>query len=53
MVIFDGFDLIILAIGAALLIICGVFLVVERISCAVKNRRQKRNNMNRRADNGE
>lgn len=41
MLIIDGFDLIILAVGFALLIICGIFLMINRIAYAAKKRRQK------------
>lgn len=42
MIVFNGMDLIILAIGAMLLIICGIILVINSIACAVKKRQQKR-----------
>ena len=42
MIVFNGMDLIILAIGAVLLVICGVILAVDSIVCAVKKRQQKR-----------
>ena len=44
MVVFNGMDLIGLAIMAVLLVICGVILVVDRIAYAVKKRQQKRIN---------
>ena len=42
MIVFNGMDLIILAIGAVLLVVCGIILVIDRIACAVKKRQQKR-----------
>lgn len=42
MIVFNGMDLISLAIGAVLLIICGIILVIDRIAYAVKKRQQKR-----------
>lgn len=42
MIVFNGMDLIILAIGAVLLAICGIILVIDRIAYAVKKRQQKR-----------
>ena len=42
MIVFNGMDLIILAVGAVLLVICGIILVVDRIAYAVKKRQQKR-----------
>ena len=42
MVVFDGFKLIGLAIMVALLIICGIIFVIDRIVYAVKKRQQKR-----------
>ena len=42
MVVFDGFKLIGLAVMAALLVICGIILVIDRIAYAVKKRQQKR-----------
>lgn len=42
MIVFNGMDLIILAIGAVLLVICGIILVIDRIAYAVKKRQQKR-----------
>ena len=42
MIVFNGMDLIILAIGAVLLVICGIILVIDRIAHAVKKRQQKR-----------
>ena len=44
MVVFDGLKLIGLAVMAALLVICGIILVVDRIVYAVKKRQQKRIN---------
>ena len=41
MVIFDGFDLIVLAVGASLLFICGIIIIVDHIACTMKKRRQK------------
>lgn len=42
MIVFNGMDLIILAIGTVLLIICGIILVIDRIAYAMKRRQQKR-----------
>lgn len=42
MVVFDGFKLIGLAVMAALLVIYGIILVIDRIAYAVKKRQQKR-----------
>lgn len=42
MIVFNGMDLIILAIGAVLLVLCGTILAVDRIAYAVKKRQQKR-----------
>lgn len=42
MIVFNGLELIGLAIMAALLIICGIIFVIDRIACAVKKRQQKR-----------
>ena len=42
MIVFNGMDLIILAIGAVLLVICGIILVIDRIAYSVKKRQQKR-----------
>lgn len=42
MVVFDGCKLIGLAVMAALLVICGIILVIDRIAYAVKKRQQKR-----------
>ena len=42
MIVFNGMDLIWLAIGAVFLIICGVILVIDRIAYTVKKRQQKR-----------
>ena len=41
MIVFNGMDLIILAVGAVLLVICGIVIMVERIAYAVKKRQQK------------
>ena len=42
MIVFDGLELIGLAIMAVLLVICGIILVIDRIAYAVKKRQQKR-----------
>ncbi len=42
MIVFNGMDLIGLAIMAGLLVICGIILVIDRIAYAVKKRQQKR-----------
>ena len=42
MIVFDGLELIGLAVMAVLLVICGIILVIDRIACAVKKRQQKR-----------
>ena len=42
MIVFNGMDLIGLAIMAALLVILGIILVIDRIAYAVKKRQQKR-----------
>lgn len=42
MIVFNGMDLIWLAIGAVLLILCGIVLVIDRIAYAIKKRQQKR-----------
>lgn len=42
MIVFNGMDLIGFAIGAALLVICGIIIVFDHIAAAVKKRRQKR-----------
>ena len=42
MIVFNGMDLIGLAVMAALLAICGIILVIDRIAYAVKKRQQKR-----------
>lgn len=42
MIVFDGFELIGLAVMAALLVILGIILVIDRIAYAVKKRQQKR-----------
>jgi len=42
MIVFNGMDLIGLAIMAVLLVICGIILFIGRIAYAVKKRQQKR-----------
>ena len=42
MIVFNGLDLIGLAIGAVFLVICGIILVIDRIAHSVKKRQQKR-----------
>ena len=42
MIVFDGLELIGLAVMATLLVICGIILVIDRIVYAVKKRQQKR-----------
>ena len=42
MIVFDGLELIGLAIMAVALVICGIALVIDRIAYAVKKRQQKR-----------
>lgn len=42
MIVFDGLELIGLAIMAVLLVICGILIVVDRIVYAIKKRQQKR-----------
>ena len=42
MIVFNGMDLIGLAIMVVLLVICGFVLVIDRIAYAVKKRQQKR-----------
>jgi hypothetical protein len=44
MIVFNGMDLIGLAIMTALLVICGIIFVIDRIAYAVKKRQQKRIN---------
>lgn len=44
MIVFDGLELIGLAVMAVLLVICGILLVIDRIAYAVKKRQQKRIN---------
>jgi cell division protein FtsW (lipid II flippase) len=44
MIVFNGMDLIWLAIMAVLLVICGIILIIERIAYAMKKRQQKRIN---------
>ena len=42
MIVFDGLELIGLAVMVVLLVICGIFLIIDRIAYAVKKRQQKR-----------
>ena len=42
MIVFNGLELIGLAVMGALLIICGIVLVIDRIAYSVKKRQQKR-----------
>lgn len=42
MIVFDGLELIELAVIAGLLVICGIILVIDRIVYTVKKRQQKR-----------
>ena len=42
MIVFDGMDLIAIAILAAVFVICGIILLIDRIAFAVKKRQQKR-----------
>lgn len=42
MIVFDGLELIGLAVMAALLVILGIIFVIDRIAYAVKKRQQKR-----------
>lgn len=42
MIVFNGVDLIGLAVMAVLLVICGIILAIDRIAYAVKKRQQKR-----------
>jgi len=42
MIVFDGLELIGLAVMAVALVICGIILVIDRIAYAVKKRQQKR-----------
>ena len=42
MIVFDGLKLIGLAVMLALLIICGIILVIDRMAYIVKKRQQKR-----------
>ena len=42
MIVFDGLELIGLAVMGALLVICGIILVIDRIAYAVKKGQQKR-----------
>ena len=44
MIVFDGLELIGLAVMGVLLVICGIILVIDRIACSVKKRQQKRIN---------
>lgn len=41
MIVFDGFELIGLAVITALLVICGIIIIIDRIAYAVKKRQQK------------
>lgn len=42
MIVFNGMDLIGLAVMLVLLVICGIIFVIDRIVYAVKKRQQKR-----------
>ena len=42
MIVFDGLELIGIAIMSVLLIVCGIMLVIDRIAYAGKKRQQKR-----------
>lgn len=42
MIVFNGLELIGLAVMVVLLVICGIILVIDRIAYAVKKRQQKR-----------
>ena len=42
MIVFNGMNLIGLAVMLVLLAICGIILVIDRIAYAVKKRQQKR-----------
>ena len=42
MIVFNGMDLIGLAVMAVLLVSCGVILVIDRVAYVVKKRQQKR-----------
>ena len=42
MIVFDGLELIGLAVMVVLLVICGIILIIDRIAYAVKKRQQKR-----------
>lgn len=42
MIVFDGLELIGLAVMAVLLVIFGIAIVIDRIAYAAKKRRQKR-----------
>lgn len=44
MIVFNGMDLIGLAVMLVLLVICGIILAIDRIVYAVKKRQQKRIN---------
>jgi len=44
MIVFNGMDLIGLAVLATLLVICGIILAVDRVAYAVKKRQQERIN---------
>ena len=42
MIVFNGMDLIILAIGAILLIICGITLIVDHMVYTIKKRKKNK-----------
>ena len=42
MIVFDGLELIGLAVMATLLVICGIIIVIDYIVYAMKKRQQKR-----------
>lgn len=42
MIVFDGLELIGLAVMLVLFVVCGIILVIDRIAYAVKKRQQKR-----------
>ena len=42
MIVFNGMDLIGLAVMLVPLVICGIIIVIDRIAYAVKKRQQKR-----------
>jgi len=52
MIVFNGLELIGLAVMVVLLVICGIVLVIDRISYAVKKRQQKRINNAFKQDDG-